>query len=57
MCISLTEIEGEEGYKSGEKCLKLLFFCPKELIKPYHIVGDGTTLFYPKTLDAVIFLF
>ncbi|CAL8074493.1 unnamed protein product [Orchesella dallaii] len=49
--VPYNELENEDSYKTGEKCLKLLLFCPKENLNPAFQCGDGTTLFYPKKDD------
>jgi len=41
-------IEKDNQYKTGEKCLKVLLFCPRETIQGYHLVGDGFDLVFPK---------
>lgn len=47
------EMEKDEIYKSGEKCMKVLVFCPRSNIVPAFQQGDGTTLFYAKKGDRV----
>lgn len=50
------ELENEDAYKSGDKCLKVIVFCPKDKIFPAFQQGDGTTLFYAKKGDSVRFI-
>ncbi|ODM95762.1 X-ray repair cross-complementing protein 5 [Orchesella cincta] len=49
--VPYNDLETDESYKSGDKCMKLLVFCPVEKLNPALQCGDGTTLFYPKKDD------
>jgi non-homologous end joining protein Ku len=54
--VPFDDIQHENQYSTGDKCFKVLLFCPKEVIKPCHLVGDGNDVVFPKknTPDAEV---
>ncbi|CAG7819983.1 unnamed protein product, partial [Allacma fusca] len=41
----------ETTYETGDRCLQLLVFCPRENILPVYLVGQGTDIIFPEDGD------